>query len=247
MSAGSRAPPWKTSRRRRTSAVRSCTTTSPTRTSSCKRSSTTRVDNIVTRNRHELGSANGIEAWRNMVITAARRTKAKGGCALGSLVGQLAESDPEAERSSLQGSISGQPPSAMDSDPFMPTGNSRPTSTRTTSPPLCSPPRRRTSTRPGTSEYPSNRNCGRTSSPLPSADEPRGDVAHEAPARRPLDLHRIRADSERMDDRVRRRYLAVPRALADAWTESAGAQGPSGCHLYRRDWASVSVATGAAR
>jgi hypothetical protein len=31
-----------------------------------------------------------------MVIAAARRTKAKGGCALGSLVGQLAESDPAA-------------------------------------------------------------------------------------------------------------------------------------------------------
>ena len=30
------------------------------------------------------------------MITAARRTKAKGGCQLGSLVGQLAESDPEA-------------------------------------------------------------------------------------------------------------------------------------------------------
>ena len=54
------------------------------------------ADTIVNRNRHALGSANGVEAWRNMVITAARRTKAKGGCALGSLVGQLAESDPEA-------------------------------------------------------------------------------------------------------------------------------------------------------
>src|SRR5271168_5036721 len=54
------------------------------------------ADAIVNRNRHALGSANGVEAWRNMVITAARRTQAKGGCALGSLVGQLAESDPEA-------------------------------------------------------------------------------------------------------------------------------------------------------
>ena len=51
---------------------------------------------IVSRNRRALGSANGVEAWRKMVITAAKRTKAKGGCALGSLVGQLAESDPEA-------------------------------------------------------------------------------------------------------------------------------------------------------
>ena len=54
------------------------------------------ADAIVNRNRHALGSANGVEAWRKMVITAAKRTKAKGGCALGSLVGQLAESDPEA-------------------------------------------------------------------------------------------------------------------------------------------------------
>jgi TetR/AcrR family transcriptional repressor of nem operon len=51
---------------------------------------------IVSRDRQALGGANGVEAWRKMVIAAAKRTKAKGGCALGSLVGQLAESDPEA-------------------------------------------------------------------------------------------------------------------------------------------------------
>src|SRR5487761_1925132 len=54
------------------------------------------ADTIVDRNRHALRSANGIETWRNMVITAAKRTKAKGGCQLGSLGGQLAESDPQA-------------------------------------------------------------------------------------------------------------------------------------------------------
>src|SRR6201989_568951 len=54
------------------------------------------ADGIVSRNRQAFGSANGVEAWRKMVIAAAKRTKAKGGCALGSLVGQLAESDPEA-------------------------------------------------------------------------------------------------------------------------------------------------------
>ena len=37
------------------------------------------ADTIVNRNRHALGSANGVEAWRNMVITAARRTQGKGG------------------------------------------------------------------------------------------------------------------------------------------------------------------------
>src|ERR1700757_111660 len=54
------------------------------------------AETIVNRQRHALSSANGVEAWRNMVITAARRTKAKGGCQLGSLVGQLAERAPEA-------------------------------------------------------------------------------------------------------------------------------------------------------
>ncbi|HLX90016.1 MAG TPA: TetR/AcrR family transcriptional regulator [Acidimicrobiales bacterium] len=54
------------------------------------------ADAIVHRNRRALSSANGVETWRNMVLAAAKRTKAKGGCALGSLVGQLAESDPEA-------------------------------------------------------------------------------------------------------------------------------------------------------
>src|SRR5258708_24983424 len=41
------------------------------------------ADAIVTRNRHALSSANGVEAWRNMVMTAAKRNKTKGGCALG--------------------------------------------------------------------------------------------------------------------------------------------------------------------
>jgi TetR/AcrR family transcriptional repressor of nem operon len=54
------------------------------------------AETIVTHQRPVLVSANGIDAWRNMVITAAKRTKAKGGCPLGSLGGQLAESDPEA-------------------------------------------------------------------------------------------------------------------------------------------------------
>jgi AcrR family transcriptional regulator len=54
------------------------------------------ADAIVSRNRRALSSANGVESWRDMVLTAAKRTEAKGGCALGSLAGQLAESDPEA-------------------------------------------------------------------------------------------------------------------------------------------------------
>jgi TetR/AcrR family transcriptional regulator, transcriptional repressor for nem operon len=54
------------------------------------------ADTIVSRNRHALSSDDGVEAWRNMVITAAKRTKARGGCQLGSFGGQLAETDPEA-------------------------------------------------------------------------------------------------------------------------------------------------------
>jgi TetR/AcrR family transcriptional regulator, transcriptional repressor for nem operon len=54
------------------------------------------ADTIVNQQRHALGSANGVEAWRDMVIAEAKRTEGKGGCPLGSLGGQLAESDPEA-------------------------------------------------------------------------------------------------------------------------------------------------------
>jgi TetR/AcrR family transcriptional regulator, transcriptional repressor for nem operon len=54
------------------------------------------ADTIVKHQAHALRSANGVEAWRKMVIAAAKRTKAIGGCPLGSLGGQLAESDPEA-------------------------------------------------------------------------------------------------------------------------------------------------------
>lgn len=53
-------------------------------------------DAIVTNQQHaNLGTVQGLRAWRNMVVTAARSTRAKGGCPLGSLGGQLAESDPE--------------------------------------------------------------------------------------------------------------------------------------------------------
>jgi TetR/AcrR family transcriptional repressor of nem operon len=43
-----------------------------------------------------LGTTEGIKAWRDMVVSAARSAGAKGGCPLGSLGGQLAETDPEA-------------------------------------------------------------------------------------------------------------------------------------------------------
>jgi TetR/AcrR family transcriptional repressor of nem operon len=55
------------------------------------------ADTIVSNQRHaDLGSVQGVQAWRDMVITAAERVQARGGCPLGSLGGQLAESDPMA-------------------------------------------------------------------------------------------------------------------------------------------------------
>jgi TetR/AcrR family transcriptional repressor of nem operon len=55
------------------------------------------ADSIVNNQQHaNLGTVKGLRAWRNMVIAAVKSTEAKGGCPLGSLGGQLAESDPEA-------------------------------------------------------------------------------------------------------------------------------------------------------
>jgi len=44
----------------------------------------------------DLGTIEGLRAWRDMVIAAARSGDARGGCPLGSLGSQLAETDPEA-------------------------------------------------------------------------------------------------------------------------------------------------------
>jgi TetR/AcrR family transcriptional regulator, transcriptional repressor for nem operon len=46
--------------------------------------------------RADLGSVEGLQAWRDMVIAAARSAGGRGGCPLGSLGCQLAESDPQA-------------------------------------------------------------------------------------------------------------------------------------------------------
>ena len=55
------------------------------------------ADVIAGNQRHaDLGSAEGLRAWRDMVIAQARSGEAKGGCPLGSLAGQLAETDPHA-------------------------------------------------------------------------------------------------------------------------------------------------------
>jgi TetR/AcrR family transcriptional repressor of nem operon len=62
------------------------------------------ADTIVNNQRRaKLGSVKELRAWRNKVITAAKSTKAKGGCPLGSLGGQLAESDPDARARVAEG------------------------------------------------------------------------------------------------------------------------------------------------
>ena len=43
-----------------------------------------------------LGTPEGIRAWRDMVLAGARQSSGQGGCPLGSLGGQLAETDAEA-------------------------------------------------------------------------------------------------------------------------------------------------------
>jgi TetR/AcrR family transcriptional regulator, transcriptional repressor for nem operon len=54
--------------------------------------------NVITGNQRQadLGSVEGLRAWRDMVIAQAKTAKTEGGCPLGSLGGQLAETDPRA-------------------------------------------------------------------------------------------------------------------------------------------------------
>jgi TetR/AcrR family transcriptional regulator, transcriptional repressor for nem operon len=44
----------------------------------------------------DLASSAGLRAWRDMVIETARSSEGRGGCPLGSLAGQLAETEPTA-------------------------------------------------------------------------------------------------------------------------------------------------------
>jgi AcrR family transcriptional regulator len=55
------------------------------------------ADTLVAATEHaQLGTIDGLKAWRELVLTHADHTRGKGGCPLGSLGGQLAESDPYA-------------------------------------------------------------------------------------------------------------------------------------------------------
>ena len=44
----------------------------------------------------DLGTPEGLQAWRDMLVAQVRGSRGKGGCPLGSLAGQLAETDPQA-------------------------------------------------------------------------------------------------------------------------------------------------------
>ena len=97
------------------------------------------ADTIVKHNRQALGSPKGIEAWRNMVVTGVRSTQGRG------MRTRFARWPTRRERSRGPSSHRGRFRSLgsrhqRGTATFTPTGNSHPTSTRTTSPPLCSPP-----------------------------------------------------------------------------------------------------------
>lgn len=84
--------------------------------------------------RADLGTIDGLRAWRDMVIAEAKSTGGKGGCPLGSLGSQLAESGPQAAPLSQPASGGGPPPLATDYELSRSPGISRPASTPTTSP-----------------------------------------------------------------------------------------------------------------
>jgi hypothetical protein len=106
------------------------------------------------------------------VIGAARRTQAIGGCQLGSLGGQLAESDPEARALIAAGFERWA--AAISDGLSMQRGTFHPTSIRTTLPPLCSRRSKEGFYSPrynGTSAHSKPRSI--PSSPWPSGDEPK--------------------------------------------------------------------------
>jgi TetR/AcrR family transcriptional repressor of nem operon len=60
---------------------------------------THQADLIADNQRHaDLGRPGGMLAWRDLVTAQVRSAEGKGGCPLGSLAGQLAETDPDARR-----------------------------------------------------------------------------------------------------------------------------------------------------
>ncbi len=96
---------------------------------------------MIARNQRQadLGGTGGLQAWRDMLITTAKNAGGRGGCPLGSLGGQLAESDPRARALIADGFEQW---SAAISDGLRalpPPGTCGPTWTLTTSPSPSSP------------------------------------------------------------------------------------------------------------
>src|ERR1035438_8781406 len=69
---------------------------------------------VIVGNQHDadLGTSEGLRAWRDMVIAGAKSVDGVGGCPLGSLGSQLAESDPQAR--ALLRPEHGEPPHLAD-------------------------------------------------------------------------------------------------------------------------------------
>ena len=81
----------------------------------------------------DLGTAAGLRAWRDTVIAQAE-TDGAGGCPLGSLAGQLAETDPRARAQIAVGFEQWSPPSAKGREGSRPPATYRQASTLTTTP-----------------------------------------------------------------------------------------------------------------
>ncbi len=132
------------------------------------------AETIVNNNRRALASAQGLDAWRNMLIRGVKSTpRERAAARLAHSVVSWPRATPRPEPSSPAGSITGQPPSAMDCGPCTPRGSSRPTSTRTTSPPPCSPPSKEGFSSPRFNGAPARSKPHSTpSSPWPSIGPP---------------------------------------------------------------------------
>jgi hypothetical protein len=127
----------------------------------------------------DLGTPEGIQAWRDTVIAQAKSSNGKGGCPLGSLAGQLAETDPRAR--ALIAAGFGQWSAAISDGlrKLQATGRSRLTSMRTTSPSPSWPRSRAAFSSPRSSRIPDLlRPRSTPSSPSPPLAEPEPDLRH---------------------------------------------------------------------
>jgi len=107
------------------------------------------ADAIVTNQQHaNLGTVKGLRAWRNTVVAASKSTEAKG-LPLGSLGGQLAESDPEARALIAAGFDRWSSTLSDGLQAFMPTANCHRISIQTISLSLSSPRCKGTTPRSG--------------------------------------------------------------------------------------------------